>query len=113
MHTLSDVLSQAPKDTIISGKDINTQLGCTITIDNEGSTSLSKVTGPFSHYAHPNECGMCIACHTAVYNLISSPTWFKKWHYGTHFLHLTKEYLQLDHIFVSAHAQKTVISCTR
>mmetsp|Transcript_914 Transcript_914/g.1466 ORF Transcript_914/g.1466 Transcript_914/m.1466 type:complete len:207 (-) Transcript_914:14-634(-) len=115
LESLTDLYSRAPKDAvIISGEDINAQLGRNVLQDNEDPSSLSpfhKVTGPFSSHLHSNNQGNCTSATLATQDLTSAATWFQKHRYDTFYSHLRKSqnldpYLQLDHFFVSYSAQK-------
>uniref|UniRef100_A0A7S1ZPN5 Uncharacterized protein n=1 Tax=Ditylum brightwellii TaxID=49249 RepID=A0A7S1ZPN5_9STRA len=61
LESLADIYSTAPSDaTILSGEDINAQLGCNVLHANESTfsnNSFHKITGTFSTHTNSNQCG--------------------------------------------------------
>mmetsp|Transcript_11905 Transcript_11905/g.17611 ORF Transcript_11905/g.17611 Transcript_11905/m.17611 type:complete len:137 (-) Transcript_11905:88-498(-) len=91
LESLLELYAKAPRDaTIISGEDINANLGHNMQSTTEDNNQqVSKLTGPFGTFELPNERGIKVGHILDIAELTSASTWFQKKNgrYDTHFDH--------------------------
>ena len=113
LDSLSDFHSNIPADHIvIEGADINANIGSRFHQDKECPTNFRHI-GPFASSPRPNERGTKILNFLQESSLTATTTWFEKPKYDTHYNFLTKQSMQLDHVFTTQKNLKTVIDSGR
>jgi exonuclease III len=117
LEVLADLYDKAPRDaTVISGEDINAQLGKRVAFETEEATTLQNynyITGPFSTHESSNPRGNELCKLLDAAEMTSASTWFENTSHDTFFDHRNKQRLQLDHFMISQKSQKQVTNCKR
>ena len=117
LESLLELYAKAPRDaTIISGEDINANLGHNMTRTTEDNNQqASKITGPFGTFKLPNERGIKVGHILDIAELTSASTWFQKKNgrYDTHYDHRHSQRRQVDHIMISQKNRRSTIDCKR